>query len=143
MPDTDTAQLNVLVPRAVDDALEELGKRFDWSKREAATLAIHALKALMDAHETYAAQHEQDIAEVYLRLAAEMPAGFVEVPMDGVKVGRLGDQPAVQLGNWLVTDLDGDLMAEEMDGERRLGKIVDGEIKPLRAPAAMTAAKFN
>jgi hypothetical protein len=49
----------------------------------------------------------------------------------------------VQLGNWLVTDLDGDLMAEELDGERRLGKVVDGEIKPLRAPAAMTAAKFN
>jgi hypothetical protein len=45
----------------------------------------------------------------------------------------------VQLGNWLVTDLDGDLMAEEMDGERRLGKIVDGEIKPLRLPSRTAA----
>jgi hypothetical protein len=137
MPDTDTAQLNVLVPRDVDDALEELGKRFDWSKREAATLAIHALKALMDAHTAYAAQLEDDIGDLYMRLAREAPAAFVEAPKDGIRVGRAGELPAVLVDKWLVfPDREtGALLAEEQGGEGRIARIIDGEIKPLKMPS--------
>jgi hypothetical protein len=133
----------VSLDREDHELLLEIAEKNGWPVGKTATLAIKALGVLMDAHTAYADQHPDVVAELYIRLAREAPAAFVEVPKDGVKVGRLGDQPAVQLGNWLVTDLDGDLMAEELDGERRLGKVIDGEIKPLRAPSAMTAAKFN
>jgi hypothetical protein len=133
----------VSIERADHEALLEMAQRHKWTVGQAAGLAIKALGVLMDAHTTYANQHPDVVAELYMRLAREAPAAFVEVPKDGVKVGHVGDQPAVQLGNWLVTDLDGDLMAEELDGERRLGKVIDGEIKPIRLPARMTAAGLN
>jgi hypothetical protein len=136
MPDPDTTQLNVLVPRVVDDALERLAERFG-SKRKAATLAIAALETLMDAHEAYAAQHDDDIAELYMRLARDAPAGFVEVPKEGIRVGRAADLPAVMVDRWLVfPDREtGALLAEEQGGEGRIARIVDGEIKPLKLPS--------
>jgi hypothetical protein len=136
MPELDTTQLNVLVPRDVDNTLERLAERFG-SKRKAATLAITALETLMDAHEAYAAQHDDDIGELYMRLAREAPAGFVAVPKEGIRVGRAGDLPAVMVDSWLVfPDRDtGALLAEEQGGERRIARIVDGEIKPLKMPS--------
>ena len=140
---SDTAQLNVVVPSGVDKTLEKLAERYEWSKREAATIAIRALDALMHAHERCAEQRSDDVAELWMRIARQMPAAFVEIPRDGVATGRVGDQPAVQLDSWVITDVEGDLMAQEVDGEQRLAKIVDGEIKPLRLPASMTAAGLN
>lgn len=136
---SDTAQLNVVVPIGVDKTLEKLAERHEWSKREAATIAIRALEALMQAHEGCAEQRSDDVAELWMRIARQMPAAFVAIPRDGVETGHVGDQPAVQLDNWVITDADGALMAQEVDGEQRLAKIVDGEIKPLRLPSRMAA----
>lgn len=116
------------------DQLRDLAKANGWPVGKAATLAIKTLKTIMQAHADYAAQHPDDAASLYMQLARQAPAGFVEVPKDGVLVGHAGEVPAVQLGDWLITDLAGDLMAEEMTGDRRLGKVIDGEIKPLRLP---------
>jgi Arc/MetJ-type ribon-helix-helix transcriptional regulator len=127
-------QMNVHIEPDYIDEIERLADRHFASKADAIRAAIRTLTGVMSAHEAFSAQHDADIAELYMRLAGEAPAGFVEVPKDGVRAGRIGDQPAVQLGNWVVTDFDGDLMAEELDGERRLGKVVDGEIKPLKLP---------
>jgi hypothetical protein len=130
----ETAQLNVLVPSDVDATLEGLAERYGWSKREAAATAIRSLEALMKAHEACAEQRSEDVRELWMRIAQEMPAAFVEIPRDGVETGHVGDQAAVQLDNWLITDVDGTLMAQEIDGAQRLAKIEDGEIKPLRIP---------
>jgi hypothetical protein len=129
-------QMNLSVYPELVDEIEALAERYDWSKREVVTLAVRALTALMVAHEAFAAQHDDDIRELYMRLAAEIPAGFVETPKDGVRVGRAGDLPAVMVNRWLVfPDRDmGGLFAEEQGGQHRIARIVDGEIKPLKVP---------
>ena len=138
----DLTQLNVHVPPDVIETVERLRDRYGWSKRDLVMTAIGALGALMDAHEAYAAQHDDDIGELYMRLAREMPAGFVEVPKDGIRVGRAGDLPAVMVDSWLVfPDREGGaLLAEEQGGEGRIARIVDGEIKPLRLPSPTEVA---
>jgi hypothetical protein len=136
-------QMNLSVYPDLVDEIEALAERYEWSKREVVTVAVRALKAMMDAHEAYAAQRDDDIAALYMRLAAEMPAGFVEVPKEGVRVGRAADLPAVMVDNrWLVfPDREtGNLLAEEQGGERRIARIVDGEIKPLRLPTSEEVA---
>jgi hypothetical protein len=134
-------QMNLSVYPELVDEIEVLAERYDWSKREVVTLAVRALTALMGAHEAYAAQHDDDIAEFYIRLAVEMPAGFVEVPKDGIRVGRAGDLPAVLVDKWLVfPDQSGALLAEEQGGEGRIARIVDGEIKPLKMPSPAEVA---
>jgi hypothetical protein len=117
------------------DLLGELAKANGWPVGKAAGLAIKTLETIMKAHAEYAAQHPDDVGSLYMQLARQAPAGFVEVPKDGVLVGHAGDVPAIQLGEWLISDLDGVLMAEEMTGDRRLGKVIDGEVRPLRLPA--------
>jgi hypothetical protein len=138
----DLTQLNVHVPPDVVETVDRLRDRHGWAKRDLIMAAIGALAALMDAHEGYAAQHDDDIGELYMRLAAEMPAGFAEVPKDGVRVGRAGDLPAVLVDNWLVfPDREsGALLAEEQGGQGRIARIVDGEIKPLKMPTAAEVA---
>jgi hypothetical protein len=139
---SDLVQMNLSVDPALVETVEALAERYDWSKREVVTLAVRALTALMDAHETYAAQHDDDIGDLYMRLATEMPAGFVEVPKDAVRVGRAADLPAVMINDtWLVfPDREtGRLLAEEQGGEGRIA-IVDGEIKPLRLPSPADVA---
>ena len=116
------------------DQLRALAKANCWPIGKAAHLAINVLGTIMRAHGHYAAEYPDDVAELYMQLARQAPADFVEVPKTGVQVGHAGDVPAIQLGDWLITDLDGVLMAEEMTGERRLGKVIDGEVKPLRLP---------
>jgi hypothetical protein len=136
-------QMNLSVYPDLVDEIEALAERYDWSKREVVTVAVRALEALMDAHEAYAAQHDDSIRKLYVRLAAEMPAGFVEVPKEGVRVGRAADLPAVLIDNrWLVfPDREtGALLAEEQGGEQRIARIVDGEIKPLKLPSPAEVA---
>lgn len=136
MPENLT-QLNVHLPDDVTETVERLQQRYGWSKRDLVMTAIRALAQVMDAHEAFAAQYDQDIGEVYTRLAAEMPAGFVEVPKDGVRVGRAAGMPAVMIGKeWVVwaDPASGDLFAEEQGGGGRIAVVVDGAIKPLKVP---------
>lgn len=134
---SDQVQMNLSVYPELVEEIEALADRYDWSKREVVTLAVRALTALMNAHEAFAAQHDDDIADLYTRLAAEAPAGFVEAPKDGIRVGRAGALPAVMVDNWLVfPDREtGALLAEEQGGEGRIARIVDGEVKPLKLPS--------
>jgi hypothetical protein len=140
----DLTQLNVHVPDEIiklidgDEELDEPGlrARYGWSKRDLVMTALRALKAIMDAHGKYAEQHPPDVADLYMRIAREIPAGYIDVPRDGVRAGYRGDQPAVELVDWIVTELEGDLFAQELGGEGRLAKISDGELKPIRLPAA-------
>jgi hypothetical protein len=134
MPTTERKRTTVSIESEDLEALRALAKAYEWPVGKAAHLAIKTLATIMGAHEAYAQQHPEDVAAVYRRLARQAPADFVEVPKEGVRAGHAGDVPAVQLGDWLITDLDGDLMAEEMGGQRRLGKLVDGEVKVLRLP---------
>jgi hypothetical protein len=129
-----TERTTVSIESADLELLRDLAKSNEWAVGQAASLAIKTLKTIMHAHGDYAEQHPDDVAALYIQLARQAPADFVQVPKDGVQVGHVGDVPAIQLGDWLITDLDGDLMAEEMAGDRRLGKVIDGEVRPLRLP---------
>jgi hypothetical protein len=129
-------QMNTWLEPEIINEVESLAERHFASKADAIRAAIRTLAEVMGAHETYADQHEDDIGQLYMRLAREMPAGFVEVPKDGLRIGRAGDLPAVLVNSWLVfPDREtGALLAEEQGGEGRIARIVDGEIKPLKMP---------
>ena len=82
-------QLNVHVLDDVIKTVEQLRGRYGWSKRDLVMTAIRSLAQVMDAHERYAEQHDEDIADLYMRLAAEMPAGLPGHP-EGHNPGRPG-----------------------------------------------------
>jgi hypothetical protein len=84
----------------------------------------------------FADQLDDDVGALYLRLARDAPAGFVEAPKDGIKVGRAAGGPAVQVDQWLVfPDAEGEgLLAAEQSGEGRMARVVNGEIKPIKTP---------
>jgi hypothetical protein len=136
-------QLNVHLPAEFVDKADEFRQLHGWSRLNLVATAITVLAQVMEAHEAFAAQYDDDQAELYMRLAAEMPAGFVEVPKDGIRVGRAGDLPAVLVDNWLVfPDLEtGALLAENQapDGAR-VGRVEDGVIKPLKMPSPAEVA---
>ena len=91
-------QMNMSVSPGFVAEVDALRKRHGWSKRMAVEVAIHALAqstGVMDAHARYADQHDAEIGDLYMRLAREMPAGFVEAPKDGVRVGHSAGMPAV------------------------------------------------
>jgi hypothetical protein len=138
----DSKQLNVHLPAGFVDKADEFRELHGWSRRNLVATAITVVAQIMEAHQEFASQFDDDQAAIYMRLAAEMPAGFVEVPKDGVRVGRAGDLPAVLVGSWLVfPDREtGALLAEEQGGEGRIARIVDGEIKPLKLPSAAEVA---
>ena len=71
------------LPAGFVDRMDEFRELHGWSRRNLVATAITVLAQIMEAHEKYAAMHEDDIRELYMKLAAEMPAGFVEVPKDG------------------------------------------------------------
>lgn len=139
----DLKQLNVHVPTEfIDEKVDAFRTRYGWSRRDLVMTAIETLEQVMDAHEEFADQYDSDIGEVYMRLAAQMPAGFVEVPKEGVTPARAAGMPAVRVDSWIVfrDPETGNLMAEEEGGERRIGIVDDGEIKPLRMPSAAKVA---
>jgi hypothetical protein len=80
----DLRQLNVHLPTDMVELVDSLQAEYGWNKRDLVMTALRALDAIMDAHGKYAAQHPPDVAELYMRLAREAPAAFVEVPKDGV-----------------------------------------------------------
>jgi hypothetical protein len=134
-----TQQINITVSPEFAAEVGELADRHGWSKVKTFMLGVRTLAAVMDAHERYAAEQDDDIAELYLRLAEEMPSGFLEVPKDGIRVGRAAGMPAVMIDNaWLVfpDPESGMLLAEEQGGEKRIARVIEGEIKPLKLPTA-------
>lgn len=120
----------------VTDEVDVLANRYGWSESKTIETAIRALAQVMDAHERFAAQYD-DIGEIYMQLAAEMPAGFVEVPKDGVRIARAEGVPVVIIDNtWLIWSdpASGNVFAEEQGGQGRVAVVKDGEIKPLKVP---------
>jgi hypothetical protein len=147
----DLTQLNVHVPDEIiklidgDEERDEPGlrARYGWSRRDLVMTAIETLSEVMDAHEKFAEQYAPDQAEVYMRLAAEKPAGFLQVPKEGIKVGRSGDLPVVRVDDWFVfPDRNTGALLAERQGEdgTQIARIVDGEIKPLKLPSAEEVA---
>lgn len=137
MPEADLIQVNAAVDPDVAELVDKLGEKNGWTRRQTVATAIKTLATVMDLHEQFAANHDDDIGAIYLELARQAPVGFVEAPKDGVRVGRAGDLPVVHLGEWVVfPGADGKLLAEEQGGAGRIGVIVDGEVKPLKTPTA-------
>jgi hypothetical protein len=135
-------QLNVHLPEELvetkrgDGLVEVLERKLGRNRRDTIALAIQALTDVVNSHEAYAKKFKKDEGELYMRLALEAPTGFVQVPKDGVKVGRAADVPAVLVDDWLVfpDHKTGNLLAEEQGGERRIARIIEGEITPLKMP---------
>ena len=100
-------QMHLSLREDVANAIKGIAEANDWSKAQTVGMAVQALKTIMDSHRQYAAQHDADEAELYLRLATDAPAGFIEVPKEGLQVGRLKtDRPAVQVDGWTITSAD-------------------------------------
>jgi hypothetical protein len=172
---TDLKQMNLKVEAELANQIDALAEAHDWSKTQTIRLGIYTLarlmasdaafagdagvntairtvRRLMERHrafaETLRERGEHDLAELYLRLAREMPGELADIPLpkDRLRGGHAAGVPAFLLDDhWLVFwDPEADvLLAEEQGGQRRVARIVDGEIRPLAIPAAaeFTAAK--
>jgi hypothetical protein len=142
MAEADLKQLNVhldpgLVETAEGDGLVEvLEERLGLSRRDTVATAIRVLTTLLNMHDAYADQHDDEVAELYKRLARQAPAGFIRVPADGVEAGRVKGVPVVVVGDWLIfhDSASDSLFAEEQGGQGRVGVVQGGEIKPLKLP---------
>lgn len=154
MPETKPKQLNVHLDPALvetddgDGLVETLESDHGWGRRETVTKALLALDALMECHEKFSEQYDDDIAALYMELARRDPSGFVEVPKDGVKLRREKGLAAVLVDGWSVSqDDDGELWAIQTYGDGyRIGRVADdGEIRvvkvwtPQEAAAVMAA----
>jgi hypothetical protein len=139
----DSKQLNVHLPAGFVDKADEFRQLHGWSRLNLVATAITVLAQVMEAHERFASHYDDDQADLYMRLAREMPAGFVKVPKDGIKVGRAGELPAILVDSWLIfPDREtGNLVAENQRAEGpRVGVVKDGEIRPLKLPSAAEVA---
>ena len=141
-------QMHLSLRDDVAEAIKSLHEDNGWSKAHTVAMAVRALKTLMEAHQAYAAQLDDDTADLYLRLARDAPAGFVEVPKDGVKVGRLETgRPAVQVDDWTITAADdGELVGlRPSNGGFEMAEVSGGVIRKKarwsqeEAEAALTA----
>src|SRR4051794_27290425 len=109
---TDLRQMNLKLEKQWVDEIDGLADRHGWSRAAATRTAIRALAQLMEAHDRVAAalreSGEDDLADLYLRLAREMPGVLVDVlPKERLCGGHSGDAPAFRLdlvayGKWLV-----------------------------------------
>jgi hypothetical protein len=127
---SELVQLNLSVDRDLSDLVEELARHHGWTKRQAVTAAVEALKVLMKRHETTAAKaSEEDVGELFLRVARLMPAGLTDAK---VEWGRLSDgRPALIVRDWVIADDgSGDLMAVRRDGSQ-VGYLAHGDIEVL------------
>src|SRR4051812_10457704 len=134
---TKRRQFNLKLEPGLVEQLEKTADQNDWTLTHTIRTAIRTLGHLMEAHKQFADALEDDVGELYMRLAREMPAGFVEVPKDGVRAGRAAGLPAVMIDNaWLVfpDPETGNLLAEDQS-EGGIAVVRDGEIRPLKMPA--------
>ena len=121
----------------VMDLHDEVAERYGWSNDQTVARAVTSLRVLMNLHDEVAAAVEFEIAELYLRIAAEAPAHLVTLKPDTALGWRneKRDQPMAQVDGWFIyVDPDTDeLMAEDESGRRGLfrnGEIVAGAEKP-------------
>ena len=126
-------QMNTFVP---DDLAELVAKiqtdhKPYWSSRgQVVAAGVYALAELMRRLAPLAENAtEPDVAELFRRVAHEMPAALVG---EQVGWGRLDDgRAALTLGAWWIAeDVNGDLLAVRRDGSA-IGGIVRGRIEPL------------
>lgn len=149
MAESQFTQVHLSLRSDVAEAIKSLHEDNEWSKAHTVGVAVRALQTLMKAHRTYADQYDDDVAKLYLRLAADAPAGFVEVPKDGVEAGRVRQtgRPAVLVDGWTVTAADdGELVGlRPVDGGFEMATVADGVIRrkakwsPEEAEAALAA----
>ncbi len=128
--------MNLSVYPELVDELEWLAERNGWSKRETVTVAVQALAQLLSKHEDASRGADADVRNFYLRVAREIPGQLVEV-CQSVDLERVGGQPAVRAEGWLIWEdpATSDLVAREVSGKRRFGRVLDGRIEPFTAPA--------
>src|SRR5687767_1266765 len=128
-------QMNLSVYPELVDEVERLAGEYGWSKRETVTAAVQALAQVMSKHEDAPRDADDDIRDLYLRLACEIPGQLVEVSRS-VELGRVGEQPVVRAEGWLFWEdlTTGDLLAREEAGEQRFGQVIDGKVEALITP---------
>ena len=133
---SDQVQMNLSVYPELVDAVESLTETYGWSKRETVTVAVQALARVMSKHEDAPRDADDDIRDLYLRVARLIPGDLVEVSRS-VELGRVGEQPVIRAEGWLMWEdqATGDLLAREEGGEQRFGRVVDGKIEAFITPA--------
>jgi hypothetical protein len=130
-------QMNVHIEPEFIDEIERLTDTYGWSKVDAIRAAITTLAAVMSKHEDAPRDADEDVRDLYLRLAREIPGQLVEVSRS-VELVRVGDVPAVRAEGWLLWEdqATGDLIAREESGEQRFGRVIEGKVKVMISPAA-------
>jgi hypothetical protein len=129
-------QMNVHIEPDFIDEIERLADAHGWSKAGAIRVAIRTLAEVMSKHEDAPRDAGDDVRDLYLRLAREIPGQLVEVSRS-VELVRVGDVPAVRAEGWLIWEdqATGDLLVREESGEQRFGRVIDGKVQVMVAPA--------
>jgi hypothetical protein len=111
--------MNLSVYPELVDEIKDLAARYDCSMREVITVAVACLTKVMSKHEDAPRYADDDVRELYLRLAREIPGQLVEVSRSVERV-RVGDVPAVRAEGWLMWEdqTTGDLLVREEAGAR-------------------------
>ena len=134
---SEQVQMNLSVYPELVDELKWLTERNGWSKRETVTVADAPSPRAADVQARgRGARRRRRRSYFYLRVAREIPGQLVEV-CQSVNLERLGGQPAVRAEGWLIWEdpATSDLVAREVGGKRRFGRVLDGRIEPFTAPA--------
>jgi hypothetical protein len=130
-------QMNTWIEPHFIDEIERLADTHGWSRAGAIRVAIATLAAVMSKHEDAPRDADDDVRDLYLRLAREVPGQLVEVSRS-VELLRVGEVRAVRAEGWLIWEdqATGDLIAREESGEQRFGRVVDGKVRVMISPAA-------
>jgi hypothetical protein len=130
------SQLNTWVEPTYIAEIERLADTHGWSKAGAIRVAIRTLAEVMSKHEDAPRFADDDLRDLYLKLAREMPGQLVEVSRS-VEFVRVGDVPAVRAEGWLLWEdqATGELLAREEAGEQRFGRVINGKVEALISPA--------
>jgi hypothetical protein len=133
---SDQVQMNLSVYPEFVDEVEKLAATHGWSKVGAIRVATRTLAEVMSKHEDAPRDADEDIRDLYLRLAREIPDQLVEVSRS-VEFVRVGDVPAIRAEGWLLweDEATGDLLAREEAGEQRFGRVINGKVEAMISPA--------
>ena len=136
-------QKYVNVPLA-DETVEKLQafrRDYEWTQKDSIELGVQALAAIMELHELVAEKVEPEIAELYRRVAREMPAHLVEPrPKADMQVGwtdETKETPAVRVDGWYITAENDHLEAVNDKGQR--GRVRGGVVVGSATPSPKKA----